>query len=67
MLQIQVNLCGTVQLLTGILLCNGRKLEEAEGCKCIYIVYCVRMEIDVLMRELLSNNSLFNCQSIVRR
>ena len=41
MLQIQVNVCDTVQLLSGILLCNGGKLEEAEAFKCVFIVYCV--------------------------
>ena len=35
-----VNVCDTVQLLAGILQCNGRKLEEAEYFKCVFIVYC---------------------------
>ena len=26
---------------TGILQCNGRKLEEAEVFKCVFVVYCV--------------------------
>ena len=32
--------------LGGNLQCNGGKLEEAEGFKCVFIVYCVRIEID---------------------
>ena len=41
--KLHVNVCDTVHLLAGILQCNGGKLEEAEA----------------LVRELLSNNSLF--------
>ena len=29
------------QLLARILHCNGRKLEEAEDFKCVFVVYCV--------------------------
>ena len=36
-----VNICDTVQLLTGFPQCNGGKLEEAEDFKCIFVVYCV--------------------------
>ena len=38
MLQIHVDLCKAVQLLTGFLLCNGRKLEEAKNLKCFKCV-----------------------------
>ena len=31
----------TVQLLSGILQCNGGKLDEAEDFKCVFLVYCV--------------------------
>ena len=31
----------TVQLLPGILQCNGGKLDEAEDFKCVFVVYCV--------------------------
>ena len=41
MLQLHVNVCDTVQLLAGFLKCNGGKLEEAEGFKCVLVVYCV--------------------------
>ena len=47
-LQIHVNVCNTVQLLAGILQCNGRKLEKAENFKCVLVVYCVRIKIDQL-------------------
>ena len=40
-LHIHVNVCDTVQLLVGILQCNGRKLEEAEAFKCVFVVYYV--------------------------
>ena len=40
-LQIQLNVCVTVQLLAGILQCNGGKFEEAEDFKCVFVVYCV--------------------------
>ena len=30
-----------VLVLAGVLQCNGRKLEEAEDFKCVFIVYCV--------------------------
>ena len=40
-LQIHVNICNTVQLLVGFPQCNGRKLEEAEDFKSIFVVYCV--------------------------
>ena len=35
------NICNTVQLLEGIIQCNGVKLEEAEDFKCVFVVYCV--------------------------
>ena len=35
--------CDTVQLLAGILQCKGRKLEEAEDFKCVFVVYCVKV------------------------
>ena len=35
------NICDTVQLLAGILQCNGRKLEEAKDFRCVFVVYCV--------------------------
>ena len=38
-LQIHVNVCDAVQLLTGFLQCNGGKLEEAEYFKCVFVVY----------------------------
>ena len=40
-LQIQESLCDSVQLLAGILQCNGGKLEEAEDFKCVLVIYCV--------------------------
>ena len=40
-LQIQVNMCNTVQLLAGILQCRGGKFEEAEAFKCVFVAYCV--------------------------
>ena len=40
-LQIHVNVCDTVKLLTGILQGNGGNLEEAEDFKCVFVVYCV--------------------------
>ena len=40
-LHIHVNVCDTVQLLAGFLLCNAGKLEEAEDFKCVFILYCV--------------------------
>ena len=39
--------------------CNGGKLEEAEDFKCVFVVYCVNRNRSALLRELLSNNSLF--------
>ena len=36
-LQTHVNVCDTVQLLAGIIQCNGGKLEE----ECVFFVYCV--------------------------
>ena len=49
MLQIHVNVSYTVQLLAGFLQCNGGKLDEPEDIKCVFIVYCVRIEIDQLL------------------
>ena len=40
-LQIHVNVCDRIQLLAGFPQCNGRKLEEAEDFKCIFVVCCV--------------------------
>ena len=40
-LQINVNVCDTVQLLAGFLQSNGGKLEEAEDFKCVFDVNCV--------------------------
>ena len=39
--KIHVHVCDIVYLLAGILKCNGRKLEEAEDFKCVFVVYCV--------------------------
>ena len=36
-----VNVCETVKLLGGILQCNGKKLEEAEDLKCVFLIFCV--------------------------
>ena len=47
--QINVNLCNVVYVFAGVLQCNGRKLEEAEYFKCIFVVYCDRIEIDQLL------------------
>ena len=41
MLQIHINLCDKVQLLAGILQCNGGKLKEAEDFECVIDIYCV--------------------------
>ena len=27
--------------IAGFLQCNGRKLEEAEAFKCVFVIYCV--------------------------
>ena len=48
MLQIHINVCDTVQLLVWFLQCNGRKLEEAEDFKSVFIVYCTRVIWKVL-------------------
>ena len=46
--------------IAGFLQCNGRKLEGAEGLKCVFVVYCVLyINISALVRELLSINSPF--------
>ena len=39
-LQIHVNIWDTVQLVAGIIQCNGRKLEEAEDFKCVLPIHC---------------------------
>ena len=55
-----VNVCDTVQLFAGFLQCNGRKLEEAEDFKCVFVVYCVlESNRSALVHELLSNSPLF--------
>ena len=33
--------CITVEIVGGISLCNGGKLEEPEGSNCFFIVFCV--------------------------
>ena len=33
--------CDVVEVLAGVLQCNGGKLEEAEDFKCVFVVYCV--------------------------
>ena len=38
-LKIHVNECDVV--LTGVLRCNGGKLEEDEDFKCVFVAYCV--------------------------
>ena len=35
------NVCDAVQLLAGIIQCNGGKLEDAEDFKCVLVVYCM--------------------------
>ena len=59
MLQIHVNVCDIVLVLAGVLQCNGRKLEEAEDFKCVFVIYFVRIEIDQPQCISMSNNSLF--------
>ena len=34
-----VNICEIISLLAGILQCNGRELKEAEGLKCVFVVF----------------------------
>ena len=41
MLLLHVNVCDVVKVLAGVLQCNGKKLEEAEDFKSVFIVYCV--------------------------
>ena len=36
-----VNECDVIKVLTGVLKCNGGKLEEAEDFDCVFVVYCV--------------------------
>ena len=43
----------------GFLQCNGGKLEEVENFKCVYVSCVLESNRPALMRELLSNNSLF--------
>ena len=38
---VKLNKCDIVLVLAGVLQCNGRKLEEAEYFKCVFVVYCV--------------------------
>ena len=61
MLQIHVNVCNTVQLLAGFLLCNGGKLENKLKTSNEFSSYiaCKNRNRSALVRELLSNNSLF--------
>ena len=40
MLQIHVNECD-IEVLAGVLQCNGEKLKEAEDFKCVLVIYCV--------------------------
>ena len=40
-LQIHVNVCKHSPTIAGFLQCNGGKLEEAEGFKCVCVIYCV--------------------------
>ena len=42
------NVCDTVRIFDGFSQCNDRKSEEAEDFKCVFVVYCVRIEIDQL-------------------
>ena len=57
---VHVNVCDTVQLLVGIIQCNGRKLEEVEDFKCVSsFIECKIRTRSALVCELLSNNSLF--------
>ena len=46
MLQIHVSDATQYNVLAGILQCNGVTLEEAGDLKCVFVVYCVRIEID---------------------
>ena len=41
MLQLHVNVCDVVEVLAGVLQCNGGKLEEAEDFECVFVIYCV--------------------------
>ena len=41
MLQIHVNVCDIVQVLAGVLQCNGGKMEEAEDFKLVFVDYFV--------------------------
>ena len=55
-----VNNSVTVKTVGGISLCDGGQFEESEGYHYFYVVFlCVRIEIDQLVRDLLSNKSLF--------
>ena len=47
-LQLHVNVCDVVLVFEGVLQCNGGKLEEAEDFEYVFVVLCVRMEIDQL-------------------
>ena len=59
-LKIHVNVCETVRVLAGFLQCNGGKLEEAEDFKSVFVfIVCSNRNRSALVRELLSNNSLF--------
>ena len=51
--------CITVKIVGGISFCNGGKLEESEGSNCFFSFLCVRINRSALVRELLSNKSLF--------
>ena len=43
-------LCETVQLLAGVIQCNGGKFKEAEDFKCVFVVlFFVRIEVDQLL------------------
>ena len=55
-----MNVSETVRVLAGFLRCNGGKLEEAEDFKSVFaFIVCSNRNRSALVRELLSNNSLF--------
>ena len=59
-LHIHVNVCDTVQLLTGFLTCNDGKLKKTEDFKCVSsCIVCKNQNRSALVSELLSNKSLF--------
>ena len=55
-----VSVCETVQLLAGLLMCNGGKLEEPEDFKSVHVIYCAFKAKQITSsRDLLSNDALF--------